>query len=65
MFRVINPCAGAIPPGAGRARESQEGPMIPALFVLLPILFVDLVVVAMAWSIAHDHRVARRAKPHA
>jgi hypothetical protein len=65
MSRVINPCAGAIPSGAGRARESQEGPMIPAFFVLLPILFLDLVVVLMAVSAWRHHRDARNTQPHA
>jgi hypothetical protein len=39
--------------------------MLPALFVLLPILFLDTVVVLMAVSAWRHHRAARNAQPHA
>ena len=38
--------------------------MIPAAFVLLPMLILDAIILAMVVAIAHDARI-RRAKRHA
>ena len=41
----------------------MEEPMIPAAFVLLPMLVLDAIIVAMVVVFVHNHSV-RRARPH-
>ncbi|MEO8678128.1 MAG: hypothetical protein ABI665_03725 [Vicinamibacterales bacterium] len=41
----------------------EELTMIPAAFVLLPMMILDAIILAMVVSLVHDARV-RRVKPH-
>ena len=43
--------------------QAQEGVMIPAALVLLPLLVVDSIVVAMLGVFLYHHRVGRT-RPH-
>jgi hypothetical protein len=43
--------------------QAQEGVMIPAALVLLPLLVVDSIVAAMLGVFLYHHRI-RRTQPH-